>query len=1248
MERLVALSNRLTAVSHRAREPLFAAGFGLLYLVVAELARSLGPADASLLWAPSGLLLGVLLVSGRRMWPALLIAALAAALGANLLAGNSPAVSLAFAVPSCAEGFLGALVVLRLTGDKFSLGRVRDIAALVLGAAVITNALTALSAAAAAVGAFEASFSDGWLRWWSADALGMLVVAPAVVAVAHLAPRRTLRFPERPRLVEAGLVGAGLCAIAFFLTSAEPLGAASVVAGVAGLPLLLWAGWRFSPYGASLGTLLVALAASYLAPRTADPFGLGSIPSAEILTVQALLGMLAVGSLAFAAAAAERRGIGTAAAAGRDRLRDLIEKSPDAYVSIDDAGLISEWNPRAEADFGWTREEAVGRRLQETIVSQPGREQWKAAIARSAVVDGAGPDAVGLVAAHRSGRELPVELRMSPSSARDKSASHLFIRDVSEREQLRFELREARELLDRRAAELREREGELELAAQRAEGLGDRLAGRSEELSAAHAELEQLRADLHASRAACAQKEQELARTLERIADAEQVHTSLRDELARSHVSREEVTERLGGERAQLERALDAMVMSFAEADRERGLLARCSTELIVRYDRRGLCRYASPAARDLLGYDPAELVGQQGADLLHPDDRPALYRARSADGDTTFAARLLRKDGGLARVEVTFFPKHDPESGKLLEIEASIRRRSEEADTLPRRRTSEARFRTAFVESPVGMALLDLDGNIHRANPALCRLTGLSREKLETGGLAGLVGADQAAALDEAVRQVGTGRRARLFAEHELQSAEGTRVRAAITLAAVAEPGKEPLELVAQIAEATDRTGARDELRHLTDHDPLTGLYSPGRFEHEVRGALAAAARYDTQGAVLVANLDSFAELDGLVGRGRGDELIRAVGYALRERLRTTDVVGRIGGDQFAVLLPRAERSQAIDVANALLEAVREAGRADAGRALELTASVGIAMFGDGRPLRAEELLVEAEIAVQDAKHAGGDKTSIHDPGNDRSDAGLEAPAWADAVREAIEDDRFRLYAQPVAALNGDRLPRNELQPRMVAKGGDLVPPAAFLAAAERSGVAGDLDRWLLRSAVALIADEGPDGIAGRVEVALSSKAPVDPDLHDFVARELDAAGVDAAALCLTIPETAAIHGTDRTSLFLRRLADLGCEVGLGHFGAGVASFLHVERLPVGYVKLDGALVERLPHSQSARLIVKSIADIAHGLGMRTMADAVSEPGTPRLLGALGVGYVQGDAVSAARPVGEVDLGRPADVLRH
>lgn len=1404
--RLSALPSRLRAARSRLRPLAAATTLGVLYFLLAELSVSLvGAESAPVLWLASGLYLGVLLASDRRRWAALAVAALAGSFAANLAGGNPPEVSLAFAVPNSAEGFFAALVVRRLTGDGFSTRRVRDVGALAVGGVVLANGVTALAAAAAASQAFSAPFAESWLRWWSADGLGMLALTPIVaVPVASL-----LRAPSRAQLDRATAVLLALAPSAAVIAASHPSAAATVVGGAIGAPVLLFTGWRFGPRPAAGAGLALAMVASYFASRDADPLAYAAGLSTQVLVVQAFLAVLLLSSLVFAAAAAEQQLAEGLLGDARRRLRGIVETVPDAYISLDEVGRITEWSSSAEAMFGWAREEALGRRAPEIIVPEGGRETWAAELLRRT---GEGAEPRPLRCRDRFGRELPVELTVS------SDAHQLFVRDVSERERLRAEvahlgagLSRAHERVERLTSELARKDAQLETAAreeeqlrtelersesartrveteladtaaardrtrraldqvsqerarleadtaaqrhalsragQRAERLARELEqaraelartraeleaarGRAQdaqaraegirvELATARAEFERTRGELEQARQASARTRTELGeargesrrtraeleelrtawgRTRVELEDtreaSERTRTELeqargdserrrqelegaqrdgarmraalaeavrraehtREELKRAHGHAERARRelsRLGDERRQLgaergilghelertraarqgaeraleesRRELESTATELADALRDRELLEARATEVVARYDEAGVCLYVSPACRDLLGYEPEELVGGRGLELLHPEDRRLLLAARAADGDSRFDVRLRRRDGTLAWVEATIHPVRDAETGRLVELHASLRGASE-------RRATQARLDALFAEAPLGVALLARDGRVEQVNGALSELTGYSVEQLEGSRLGAIVHPEDVDAFGAALRRLVSGERSAHRSELRLLHAEGRVVPVDLSLAPVGESG----ELVAQVQDLSQRAAARQELLRVTDHDPLTGLFNRTRFEDDLRRELATGARYGNRGSVLVANLDGFMDVNGLVGRSAADKLLARVGDALRRRLRSTDLLARTGGDQFAVWLPRAEEAQARHVASAMLEAIREVGAKDlAGTPLRLSASLGIAPQRNGEPVIAEELLVEAEIAVQDAKEAGGDRASVFDPSGDRPAAIRERVTWAERIKAAIDGERLVLYAQPVVSLAGDVSSRRfELLPRMVGEDGELVPAAAFVPVAERFGLAGAIDRWMLEQTVALLAD----GRRPLLEVALSTRALTDAGLPAFVAERLAGAGADPSRLCLTIAETAAIGGGERAALFTRRLADLGCNVGLDRFGAGLASFRHVEHLPVGYLKLDAGLVESLRTSEGSRLVLRSIAEIARGLGRLTVARAVPDRETLALAREARIDYAQGPAVGPARPVEELRI---------
>lgn len=441
---------------------------------------------------------------------------------------------------------------------------------------------------------------------------------------------------------------------------------------------------------------------------------------------------------------------------------------------------------------------------------------------------------------------------------------------------------------------------------------------------------------------------------------------------------------------------------------------------------------------------------------------------------------------------------------------------------------------------------------------------------------------------------------------------------------------------------EIAERRRYESELRYLADHDWLTGLLNRRRFREELDRELARAKRSKVSGAVLSIDLDSFKYVNDSQGHSVGDELIATVGALLARRVRRTDVLARIGGDEFAVILPEVTESEAELVADELLEAVRsELSFSAAGAPRPVTASIGIAVFSATSDLSAEELLMEADMAMYDAKEAGRDRAAYYGDVDERQERMQARVTWGERIRQALADDRFTLVAQPILALNGDRHPRHEILVRMLGEDGDLIPPAAFLAIAERMELIDRIDRWVARSTIRLLAREQRDGHELRLHVNVSPLSIVDDALPALIADELRSAGADGRGLCFEITETAAIRNMDQARRFAAQVADLGCEFALDDFGSGFASFYYLKHLPFDYLKIDGEFIRDLARNPTDQLVVKSISEIAHGLGKRTIAEFVGDSRTIELLERYGVDYAQGFHIGMPAAVTEIDLSR-------
>ncbi len=424
------------------------------------------------------------------------------------------------------------------------------------------------------------------------------------------------------------------------------------------------------------------------------------------------------------------------------------------------------------------------------------------------------------------------------------------------------------------------------------------------------------------------------------------------------------------------------------------------------------------------------------------------------------------------------------------------------------------------------------------------------------------------------------------------------------------------------------ERKRFESKLRHLADHDSVTGLANRRRFEERLSSHLTRTGR--SGGAVLVLDIDDFKLINDRLGHRAGDEALAAVARVATRSLGPRSVLARLGGDEFAALLPGADAVAAESSAHALLEAVRGLSLSVDGRPVHLTASVGIALIDDERTT-VQELLSGADAAMYAAKEAGRDRMAMVAPGSAQS--AEERWGAAGLIRRALDEDRFVLHAQPIRDLRTGEVGRHEILLRLLDDDNRLLLPEAFLRSAERFGHVGAIDRWVVRRAIRLIAAAQVTGTDLCLEVNLSGRSIGDPELPRVVEAELEATGIDASRLVLEITETAAIANMEQARELATRLRSLGCRFALDDFGSGFSSFWYLKHLPLDYVKIDGEFVRNLASGPADALVVKAMVQIAQGLGLKTIAEFVENRTTLNLLTELGVDYAQGDHVGSPEP---------------
>lgn len=543
----------------------------------------------------------------------------------------------------------------------------------------------------------------------------------------------------------------------------------------------------------------------------------------------------------------------------------------------------------------------------------------------------------------------------------------------------------------------------------------------------------------------------------------------------------------------------------------------------------------------------------------------------------------------------------------------------------------SDRYFRALLEYAGDAIVVVDAHGRITIANEETERLFGYTREEL-IGELVELLvplhargrhGAHRDGFMETHARRT-MGRQLPLRGRRK----DGSEFPIEVSLGPLDEGGE---RLVAAIVrDVSERDRLEGELRRLADHDALTGLFNRRRFNLELERELSGQEQDD--GALLLIDLDNFKYVNDTLGHNAGDAVIRATADELQGLVRARDVLARLGGDEFVVLLPGSGADGAIRLAERVLAAFE---RRSAGGGEAVTASIGITTFGaSGRAVSGEQLLAAADIAMYAAKEAGRNRVALYGRDTGSATRMQDDLSLANRLHRALAGEGLVLYAQPVAAV-GSREPvtRFELLLRLRGADGEIHAPGSFLPLSERFGLACRIDRWVIAESLRLAAAH--PGVA-ELAVNLSATSLADHDLADHIAAQAQRAGVDPRRLLFEVTETAAIANVEAASALAERLRALGCRLALDDFGTGFGTFSSLKTLPFDALKIDGSFIRGLCDSQADQVIVRSMVQVAHGLGKTATAEWVEDERTLRRLDDYGVDFAQGWHLGRPRPAAE------------
>ena len=624
------------------------------------------------------------------------------------------------------------------------------------------------------------------------------------------------------------------------------------------------------------------------------------------------------------------------------------------------------------------------------------------------------------------------------------------------------------------------------------------------------------------------------------------------------------------------------------------------------------------------------ELTRELVLERVHPDDRELVEKsfehARRTQEPLQFEFRVMRFDGAervvRARGEAVVEAK-----GGAVKVVGTMQDVTEEAAA------RSARDLLSYVVQSTRDAIVtkSYDGTITSWNQGAEQLYGFRAAEAIGQPIALIEPAHRAGEQQKILETLLSGESIENF-ETEGVRADGTVIAVSLTVSPVTDANGRIVSTAIIARDTTERVRYEERLRHMADHDQLTGLFNRRRFDEQLKRELARAGRYASHSAVLSIDIDNFKGINDSAGHAAGDAVLVQVARVLANRFRSTDVVARLGGDEFAVLLSAVEVDEARAAAEDLLTEIRNSPASYGGRPFRISASIGVNAF-ESDDATAGEVLVNADLAMYAAKTSGRDRVVVYTAPEARRARAMAKLTWSQRIQDALDRDRFVLHLQPILELATGQIKHGELLLRMKGERGKLIAPGAFLPAAERFGLIHAIDRWVVARAIQLMAESmGP---IPQIGINLSGESVVgDPELLRMIERELERSSVDPAKLIFEVTETAAIANMPEATEFARGLTDLGCSLALDDFGTGFGSFYYLKHLPVSYVKLDGEFIQNLPRSEVDEHMVKAIVGVSRALGIKTVAESVADAETISLLQKHQVDYAQGYFVGKPAPL--------------
>jgi len=645
-----------------------------------------------------------------------------------------------------------------------------------------------------------------------------------------------------------------------------------------------------------------------------------------------------------------------------------------------------------------------------------------------------------------------------------------------------------------------------------------------------------------------------------------------------------------------------------------------------------GIITSWNKGAESMFGYDEQEMIGQS-IYMTFPVDRLAeeslcINKIKNNEQIHDFETQRVNKSGEIIDVSLSLSPIKNAR-GEITGVSNIIRNISLEKSL--RNKILAQHEQLIVTMDSIGDAVIttDNEGMVQYLNPVALNLTGWSNEEAHGKPLTqvfNIINETTRQPCEDPVSLCLKEDRIIGLANHTiLIHRNGTEYGIEDSAAPIKDKEGNTLGIVLVFHDVTSQRQMANELSYRATHDSLTGLLNRREFEDRLKALIDNQREKTVFNALMFIDLDQFKVINDACGHQAGDQVLLEISLLITGLVRNTDTVARIGGDEFAIILTKCTEEKTMQIANDICKLVNNYRFKFEDKIFQIGASIGLVIV-DQHWHSIKDIIQAADNACLEAKRTGRNRVHVHVEDDITLENHKKALQWASRITNALENNGFALFAQRILPIQPNQLSHAEILVRMKSIDGELIPPGAFLPAAERFHIISRIDRWVVKSTLEWMRlNANQFDHIETISINLSGQSLVDLTFHEYTKILVNSIDIDYTKVCFEITETAAITNLHDAKQFIETMHNYGIKFSLDDFGSGVSSFGYLKNLPVDYLKIDGQFIKDLLENEIGQATVRCITEVAKITKTKTIAEWVDNQAVESMLSNMGVDFTQG-----------------------